>query len=159
MLTDFKFWPHNTVPEERLLHKTLFSSAGLSKPASSLFSPLSQIGSLQPSWRVNTRLLSPSSNCISKNHLLPPLQLITLFRFHLLYSFSIIYDFSVSYTKTVHHSCQLTPTPTGKTRWEWFLSATSADCLAVRWVERWSKAAKQGTGASVKCQLCSQYHS
>lgn len=123
------------------------------------FFPSSQTGSLRPSWRVNTHLLSPSSNWISKDHLLPPLQLRFSFRLHFLYSFSIIYDFSLSYTKIVHHSCQLMPMQTGKVQWEWFLSATRADCLAVWWVERWSKAAQWGSGASVKCQLCSQYHS
>lgn len=122
------------------------------------FFPLSQTGSLHPSWRMNTHLLSSSSKWIPEDHLLPPLQLRISFRLHFLYSFSIICDFSLSYTKTVHDSRQLIPMQTGEAQWERFLSATCADCLAVCWVEHWSKAAQRGSGASVKCQLCSQYH-
>lgn len=158
MLTGLKSWPHDMVPEDGLLCKNLFFSAGLSKLQLTFFL-LSQTGSLQPNWRVNTHLLSSSSNWISKDHLLPPLQLRISFRLHFLYSFSIIYDFSLSYTKTVHGSCQLIPMQTGEAQWERFLSATCADCLAVCWVEHWSKAAQRSSEASVKCQLCSQYHS
>lgn len=122
------------------------------------FSPLSQTGSLRPSWRANTDLPSPSSHRMPKAHLLPPLQLRISFRLHFLYSFSTSSDITPSYTQTTHASRQAMPVQTGEARCERLLSAACAERRAVLSGAQ-IKGGAAGLRSSVKRQLCSPGHS